>query len=73
MRLLFLFILFLAVFWFFRILLQSSPEEPKVAARKPEDMAKCDYCGVYQPVSECAIDKEKYYCCKHCQHKSWIS
>lgn len=39
---------------------RSSPP----AARAPERMVKCAYCGVNQPVSESLLTHGNFYCCE---------
>jgi uncharacterized protein len=47
-----------------------SPGRRPPAARAPEKMVKCAYCGVNQPVSESLLTQGQYYCCDAHRHQA---
>jgi uncharacterized protein len=64
MKYLLLIAFFFAILWMLRRAQSSrSGRRPPPAARAPERMVKCAYCGVNQPVSESILTHGRYYCC----------
>lgn len=45
-----------------------SGERRPTAPRAAEQMVKCAYCGVNQPVSESILADGRYYCCAAHRH-----
>jgi uncharacterized protein len=54
----------LIILWFFRRPGdRRSRTEGMRAARQPERMVKCGWCGIYLPESESIADGTVHYCC----------
>jgi len=65
-RVILLLFVVLAVLWLLKRLF-SGDEVDKIesqAARKPEDMLQCKYCGTHVPVSLIVKSNEQPYCCQ---------
>ena len=62
MKYLLLLALFLFVVWKWRQRRSSRRPMSPPAARAPERMVKCEYCGVNQPFSESVVVNGHYFC-----------
>jgi len=51
------------VLWGLRKQKASHPGVRQQAAREPERMVTCAFCGVNQPLSDSILSRGSYYCC----------
>lgn len=63
MKYLILIVLFLAVLWALRKSQAPRPDAKQPAARAPENMVACAFCGVNQAISESVLSHGHYFCC----------
>ncbi len=59
-RLIFLFVVFAAVYWLLKSYLRQPPQNS--APEVSEDMVRCSQCGVHLPKSESILVGGKFFC-----------